>query len=168
MPGDMLQGPRSTGLPPLLLQLQNEIETRYIETCRLERELARLRAERPLLCMVPPRPNPVYRLLLRLVPPLRRRRALRVIRGSGLFDAAWYLSQNPDVARAGLDPARHYLAHGAADRRDPGPHFSTGHYLDLYPDIASGETNPLLHYLQAGWREQRSIRPDMPHGGPQA
>ena len=165
MSGAVSQSTTTSGLPPLLLELQAEIETRYIETCRLERELARLRAERPVLCMVPPRPNPVYRLLLRALPPLRRRRALRVIRGSGLFDTKWYLTQNPDVARAGLDPARHYLAHGAADRRDPGPHFSTGHYLDLYPDISATGANPLLHYLQDGWREDRSIRPDMPHGG---
>ena len=38
-----------------------------------------------------------------------------------LFDADWYLAQYEDVARSGLDPLAHYLKHGAAEGRDPGP-----------------------------------------------
>lgn len=41
-----------------------------------------------------------------------RNRAIRLIRRSGLFDDAWYLKENPDVATSGIDPARHYLLHG--------------------------------------------------------
>jgi hypothetical protein len=33
------------------------------------------------------------------------------------FDAAGYLAANPDVAGSGLDPARHYLTYGYAERR---------------------------------------------------
>lgn len=37
------------------------------------------------------------------------------------FDAAWYLSQNPDVAMNGIDPYEHYLTYGKAEGRQPGP-----------------------------------------------
>lgn len=50
---------------------------------------------------------------------LRRRIEIAVIRRSALFDAAWYLAQNPDVATAGADPARHFRDHGVAEGRDP-------------------------------------------------
>jgi hypothetical protein len=35
-----------------------------------------------------------------------------LIRASGLFDKAWYLSKNPDVTEAKADPVRHYLRYG--------------------------------------------------------
>jgi hypothetical protein len=38
-----------------------------------------------------------------------------------LFDRAWYLSQNPDVAKAGLDPWFHYLEYGVIEGRLPRP-----------------------------------------------
>ncbi|MFN4058671.1 MAG: glycosyltransferase family 4 protein [Roseinatronobacter sp.] len=65
---------------------------------------------------------------------LRRLRALRELpelRASALFDAAWYLDHAPDLRAAGVrDAVWHYLTHGAAEGRDPGPRFSTsGHWL---------------------------------------
>lgn len=71
---------------------------------------------------------------------------LRRIRRSVLFDGAWYLQQYPKVLRSGLSPALHYLRLGAAQRRDPGPHFSASAYLRDHPELPQG-TNPLLHYL---------------------
>lgn len=75
------------------------------------------------------------------------------VAGSELFDAAWYLAEYPDIARIGLDPLRHYLAHGAGEGRDPGPWFDTRHYLNqLSADkgpLPSGQA-PLLHYLTVG------------------
>ncbi len=46
-----------------------------------------------------------------------RRLALhyRIIAASPLFDAQWYLSANPDVAAAKLDPVLHYLLNGARE-----------------------------------------------------
>jgi glycosyltransferase involved in cell wall biosynthesis/tetratricopeptide (TPR) repeat protein len=35
------------------------------------------------------------------------------------FDAAYYLRENPDVARAGLDPLTHYVSYGRAEGRFP-------------------------------------------------
>lgn len=82
--------------------------------------------------------------------------ALREIRGSQLFDAEYYLANNPDVRITGADPATHYLLHGWRELRDPSAAFSTGQYLSGNPDVARSRTNPLLHYLRHGLAEGRS------------
>src|ERR1700738_2478675 len=43
---------------------------------------------------------------------IRIRRIARAIDRSGKFDRQWYLSNNPDVAAAGIDPLLHYVLHG--------------------------------------------------------
>lgn len=67
-----------------------------------------------------------------------------------LFRTDWYLHHYPDVRAANSDPWQHYLRHGAAEGRDPGPQFDTAHYLRQCPDAASSGLPPLLHYLQVG------------------
>jgi O-antigen biosynthesis protein len=42
------------------------------------------------------------------------------IRNSVFFDADFYLGTYPDVASSGLDPAMHYLLHGALEGEIPG------------------------------------------------
>ncbi|OXY82108.1 hypothetical protein B6S08_00805 [Oceanimonas doudoroffii] len=74
----------------------------------------------------------------------------RLLCHSGLFNAEWYLLQNPDVAAAGMSPVRHYLLHGWREGREPGPAFDTGYYLEQQPGAASANMAPLLHYLQVG------------------
>jgi hypothetical protein len=85
-------------------------------------------------------------------------RDLREIDGSGLFDAAWYQANYPDVAQSGLDPVRHYALVGAAAAYDPGPRFSTEFYLEHNPDVSLG-TNALLHYLRHGRARGSKIAP---------
>ena len=64
-----------------------------------------------------------------------------------VFDAAFYLRANPDVAAAGMDPLKHYVKYGAAEQRQPHPLFDPAHYLASCP--ASGEAeNPLMHFLE--------------------
>ncbi|RQW37684.1 hypothetical protein [Novosphingobium sp. LASN5T] len=46
-----------------------------------------------------------------------RRKQDRRLRNDGLFDAARYREDHPDVADAGIAPLRHYLLHGIAERR---------------------------------------------------
>jgi hypothetical protein len=110
--------------------------------------------------------EPVRRLgsrlvaLRRLVRSLRLRRAARLIRGSGLFDAAWYRTQVPELGRG--DPVLHYLTHGAAAGRNPGPGFDTLYYRDRNPDAAG--LNPLVHYLTIGRAEGRLPRPGLAAG----
>ncbi len=86
----------------------------------------------------------------------RLRRDIAALRGSELFDAAWYLATYPDVAAAGIDPARHYLKAGAQEGRNPSARFSGRDYLDRNPDVARAGSNPLMHYLRHGAREGRA------------
>lgn len=78
---------------------------------------------------------------------------------SPLFDAEWYLQQNPDVSNNPLfakKPALHYLLHGADEGRDPSPEFSNRRYLNNNPDVAYEGFNPLLHYITHGKNEGRT------------
>lgn len=90
---------------------------------------------------------------------LRHRRqmrgTIRAVAASPLFDAAWYLQNNPDVAARGEDPVQHYLRFGAAEGRDPGPGFRTSWYLKNNPDVAARGMNPLHHYIEHGQKEGR-------------
>src|SRR5262249_60960628 len=86
----------------------------------------------------------------------RSRTAAKLLRRSGLVDTDWYLAQNPDVARAGVDPSVHYLNIGAAEGRDPNPLFDPDWYFGENPDVARTGVNPLVHYLKSGaapWRD---------------
>ncbi|MDP1541288.1 MAG: glycosyltransferase [Moraxellaceae bacterium] len=83
-----------------------------------------------------------------------------LIKASGMFDEHWYLTQNPDIAHAGIDPARHYLLFGGFEGRDPFPNFSSKWYLESYPDVKAAGVNPLVHYLKSGSKEGRAAQQD--------
>lgn len=80
---------------------------------------------------------------------------VELLEQSRYFDAAWYLAEYPDVLAADCSPAEHYLRHGAAEGRDPGPDFSTRFYLRNAPDVAEANVNPLVHFIQQGESEGR-------------
>jgi hypothetical protein len=61
------------------------------------------------------------------------------IRRSGLFDEAWYLVRNPDVAASGMNPIKHYLEVGAERGRDPHPLFETVFYAMQMLHSQSGD-----------------------------
>lgn len=63
-----------------------------------------------------------------------------------LFDPAWYLEQNPDVAASNFDPFEHFRLYGAAELRAPAADFDIGFYTNRYRQALDGQ-NPLLHYL---------------------
>lgn len=84
-------------------------------------------------------------------------RKVKLIEASGLFDAAWYVEQYPDVKQADINPAEHYLRWGAAEGRDPGPLFNSGDYAEANPDVLSQKINPLIHYINHGMEEGRPI-----------
>ena len=92
-------------------------------------------------------------------------RAAVVLAQSPLFDAAWYLSQYPDVAGSGLDPVLHYVQFGWLEGRNPGPSFSTKLYLKANKDVAAQGINPLVHYIEHGQIEGRKA-PAAEKGGP--
>ena len=77
-----------------------------------------------------------------------RRGDIRAVASSRFFSRQWYLSRYPDVAESGMDPALHYVLHGGAERRSPGPDFDAHWYLMRNPDVAASGVNPLLHYIE--------------------
>jgi hypothetical protein len=74
-------------------------------------------------------------------------RDVELVRASELFSAAWYVRHYPETLGSGLSPVLHYLLHGAAEGKDPGPGFSTERYLAEHPDLDPATTNPLVHHL---------------------
>lgn len=118
-------------------------------------ELARLQASLSWRATAPLRR--VSRLGRRPTRDNGRDADVELVRATDLFDAAWYLASNPDVASAGIDPAEHYVLHGGYEGRDPGPRFASRRYLETYPDVADVGMNPLVHYLRHGQAEGRTI-----------
>ncbi len=80
---------------------------------------------------------------------------IAAIHRTGLFDAAYYLENNPDVAADGMDPALHFAQRGWKEGRRPGPRFDPVHYLEQNPDVAKADINPLLHFANLGRAEGR-------------
>jgi hypothetical protein len=76
-------------------------------------------------------------------------------RVSALFDRSYYLANNADVARNGIDPLTHYMQSGWKEGRNPSDLFNTNYYLGHNPDVRNADMNPLAHYAQSGWRENR-------------
>lgn len=81
---------------------------------------------------------------------------INLLLSSKLFDAEWYLSHYPDVAKSNISPAEHYLLYGAAEGRQPSAHFDGKWYLEQHPDVATAGLNPLLHFILFGQEEGRS------------
>jgi O-antigen biosynthesis protein len=117
--------------------------------------------------MAPLRPNGVRSRLRaaagRLAGPLvasrRRRDETERIRAARLFDAAFYLQHNPDVASSGQDPLLHFLAQGWREGRRPHPLFDTPHYLRAHPQLLAAGVNPLVDFVTSGWRSGRDPNP---------
>ena len=115
----------------------------------------------------PDRPTParvrralrLARDLVRLAGRPRLARQAYLLRGSGLFDASYYLSQNPDVSAAGIHPLLHYVLFGARERRRPHPLFDPAYYLQRAPDVARSGLDPLIHFLLHGAAEERNPSP---------
>jgi SAM-dependent methyltransferase len=93
----------------------------------------------------------------------RKRRAQRSmvaeVQTTELFDAAFYLSNNPDVAASRVNPALHFVTRGWKEGRKPSAGFDPAFYLARYRDVAAAGTNPLLHYLRSGRAERRQRLP---------
>jgi len=82
--------------------------------------------------------------------PLRVLRYARLIRRSGLFDAAHYLAQCGADPAARRDPIRHYLRVGARAGLNPSQVFDTRGYALLHPEASLPGKNPLVHYIRHG------------------
>lgn len=85
-------------------------------------------------------------------------------RARWLFDKKYYLARNPDVARAGVDPVRHYVEHGGGEGRNPCLYFDTSYYLWKSEHLPSGSLSPLGHFLLLGKRHLVSPTPWFDYG----
>jgi len=89
----------------------------------------------------------------------------------GLFDEAYYLSQNPDVAlavSAGIvgSGRAHYELFGARELRSPNDTFDARYYAlqnnDAWQAVSAGQFQSVFeHFLQAGAREGRKPSADL-------
>lgn len=75
----------------------------------------------------------------------------------GLFDAAWYSQQNPDVVRAGLAPLDHFLRFGGVEGRAPNGWFDPAWYRAQHPEAGATGLDALLHYQREG--DRHGLRP---------
>lgn len=68
-----------------------------------------------------------------------------VIEKSGQFDSDFYLANNPDVAKSGINPIAHYVYYGAREGRNPNSSFDTASYQLLHSVLP--QRNPFAHFL---------------------
>lgn len=101
----------------------------------------------------------ITKIFFRLMHYLRPNNHFYLISLSRYFDRNWYLSQNPDVAKSGVNPIKHYLSKGTLEGRNPSKHFNTKWYISVYNDVAAAGINPLVHYLKWGVSEGRKPVP---------
>jgi GT2 family glycosyltransferase/glycosyltransferase involved in cell wall biosynthesis len=86
------------------------------------------------------------------------RERARHIRETGLFDPAYYLAQNSDVAESGVDPLLHYVTYGDQEGRKPTLFFDPKIYRTHANTFKFKfiEINTLLHYFAVGRHYQIS------------
>jgi glycosyltransferase involved in cell wall biosynthesis len=77
------------------------------------------------------------------------------IRERGLLDEAYYLANNPDVAKAKVDPVWHYVVSGEREGRRPSATFDPVFYLAANCDIRNAKVNALVHFDEGGRLEGR-------------
>ena len=75
------------------------------------------------------------------------KRQIEIVKASPLFDAKWYLAQNPDVKAKKIGAAKHYVKFGWKEGRNPSPDFDTNEYLSEYPELLEKNWCPLFHYM---------------------
>lgn len=74
------------------------------------------------------------------------------------FDARFYCDENPDIARAKVNPVSHYVDYGWKEGRNPTAYFWTNYYLSSHPEVKLAGVNPFHHYLRHG--RQNGLKPN--------
>ena len=81
----------------------------------------------------------------------------RIVKKSGLLDAAWYRREYPEVAEKGLDPVQDFLTPPHDRIRLPNPDFVPGEYASTNFDVKESGLPWAVHYAKDGMREGRSV-----------
>jgi len=102
--------------------------------------------------------RPLYDL--RHIAAYLRRGADPAVAPASLFDQAWYLASNPDVAASGLSPLAHYLATGRREGRAPHLLFDPAFYAEQNGEaLAQSGLAPLVHFMRTGAVTGRNPHP---------
>ncbi|MDE8348612.1 MAG: hypothetical protein POG74_03895 [Acidocella sp.] len=83
---------------------------------------------------------------------------ITIIAASGLFTEEWYIKENPDVARSGINPLVHYVRHGASEGRTPFKGFNATRYLANAEAYGHVNRNPLAHFILHGSPEDLLLK----------
>ena len=75
------------------------------------------------------------------------KRQIEMVKICPLFDAKWYLEQNPDVKAKKMGAAKHYAKVGWKECRNPSKDFNTEDYIRRYPELLNKNWCPLFHYM---------------------
>lgn len=71
---------------------------------------------------------------------------LSLLDSTKIFNEKFYLKENPDVARSGMNAIEHFVKYGWKEFRDPSDSFELlKYYQDVYK-IKHYDFNPLVHY----------------------
>lgn len=86
---------------------------------------------------------------------------MALVSATGHFDGKAYLQANPDVARAKIEPLRHYSQFGWRELRQPalGSGFDAIWYASEYLEQWRSPINPLVHYAICQQRQSLLRRP---------
>jgi lipopolysaccharide biosynthesis protein len=74
---------------------------------------------------------------------------------SGEFDEQWYVNEYPDVAKSGIDPAKHYLWIGRKLGRKSSPVANSKQPVTAGHGIGVGSVSPLAY--ETAWREAFAV-----------
>lgn len=85
------------------------------------------------------------------------KRQIEIVKKSPLFDAKWYLAQNPDVKAQKIGAAKHYVKYGWKEGRNPSPDFDTEEYLHEYPELEEKNWCPLAHWEKYKRKKRKII-----------
>jgi len=86
-----------------------------------------------------------------------------LIKQNKMFNPQYYMTLNPDVRKADIDPLWHFIRNGWREGRNPSPQFNTNYYLITNPDVKLMTSNPLVHYIRHGKKEGRKPIPGFNH-----
>ncbi|MCK2097511.1 glycosyltransferase [Thauera aromatica] len=75
-----------------------------------------------------------------------------------IFDSEYYLSNNEDVKKVGIDPQEHYWSAGENEGRWPNSDFDPNFYLRTNADVRAARISPFRHFIDAGFKEGRLAR----------
>ena len=83
-------------------------------------------------------------------------KAVAAVNATGLLQEEWYRNENPDVAKAGMAPAEHYVRYGEQENRRPNPYFDPAWYKKRAKGARKFDGPALVHFAQIGWKNGRS------------